>query len=112
MSNQNVPAGERGPSYRDVVTHADYLKDKDGVGIRWTLVPPVRRLDGRGYSSWCVAVEVWTLRARRQHTWAAQAGFGYGGAWSTLPAALLATLRAYEAQREDERVAAEAQAAF
>lgn len=101
-----------GPSYWDVAQHAEYLRDRDGIGIRWTLVPPIARVDGRGHSSWCVAVQVWALRTKATREWSAQAAFGYGGSWKTLPAALLATLRAYEAQREDERVAAEAQARF
>ena len=105
-------AGEHGPSYWDVSTYADDLRERHGVGIRWTLVPPIRRVDGRGYTSWCVAVQVWVLRAKQTREWNAQAAFGAGGAWKTLPAALLATLRAYEEQREDERVAAEARAAF
>lgn len=107
-----MPAEERGPSYWDASAYAETVRERDGVGVRWTIVPPVRRIDGRGYSSWAVAVEVWTLRSKQKRTWHAQAGFGNGGAWKTLPAALLATLRAYEAQREDERVAALAQAAF
>ena len=100
-----------GPSYWDASQHAAYLRERDGVGIRWLIVPPIPRVDGRGWSSWCVSVEVWALRTKTPRVWNAQAAFGQGGAWKTLPAALLATLRAYEAQREDERVAAEAQAA-
>ena len=103
---------EQGPSYWDVSAHADHLREQDGIGIRWTLVPPIKRVDGRGWSSWCVSVEVWTLRARTTRRWNAQAAFGRGGAWKTLPAALAATLRAYEAQRADEQVAVEAQARF
>jgi len=91
-----------GPSYWDVAQHADYLRSKDGIGIRWTLVPPIKKISGDGWSSWCVAVEVWSLRSVKTSKWNAQAAFGMGGAWKTLPAALLATLRAYEAQREDE----------
>lgn len=103
---------EIGPTYWDVSEQAHYLREQHGVGVRWTLVPPIPRVDGRGWSTWCVSVEVWTLRAKEKRTWNAQAGFGQGGAWKTLPAALAATLRAYEAQREDERVAALAQQRF
>lgn len=103
---------DNGPSYYDVSAYAADMRERRGTGIRWSLVPPIRRIDGRGYSSWSCRVEVWSLRTTPTKTWYAQAGFGQGGAWKTLPAALLATLRAIEAQWEDERVASEARAGF
>jgi hypothetical protein len=109
MSNQSVKAGEHGPSYRDADEHAEHVRELYGVGTRWHLSPPVARLDGRGRSSWTVTLEVWSLRTKEKTTWYHQAAFGNGGSWKTLPAALLATLRAHEQEREDMRVAAEAQ---
>lgn len=100
----------RGPSWADVDAYAEEVRKRDGVGTRWHISPPIARLDGRGRSSWSVTLEVWTLRAKQDRKWHAAAAWGAGGSWKTAPAALLASLRAYEAQREDELRAAKAQA--
>lgn len=105
-------AEDRGPSYWDVSAYVDALRERDGVGVRWLLVPPIQRIDKRGWSSWAVSVEVWSLRTPKKREWHAQAAWGRGGSWATLPAALLATLRAYEQLREDERCALLAQTVF
>lgn len=110
MSDSN--GGAQGPSYRDVADYAHHLREKRGTSIRWLLVPPIPRVDGRGWSSWCVSVEVRAYRLTPERVWNAQAAFGNGGSWKTLPAAMLATLRTIEARWEDERVASEAQARF
>lgn len=104
--------GTVGPTWYDVDMYAEEVRKRDAVGVRWRVVPPIARIDGRGRSSWSVSVEVWALRSKEARVWHAQASWGRGGSWKTAPAALLASLRAYEAQREDERVAAQAQASF
>ena len=101
-----------GPSYWDVVTHADWMKEQYGVGIRWLLVPASRQPAGKGVGSWCVSVEVWALRSKTPRSWHAQESFGHGGSWKTLPAAMLQTLFAVEQKRKDEEAAARSQTVF
>lgn len=101
-----------GPSYRDVADYAAVVRERDGVGVRWFLTPPVYVKTTGRWTSWVVSVEVWTISVPKSRSWGASAAFGQNGAWKTVPAAMLAAIRAYEAKREDERVAAEAQARF
>lgn len=101
-----------GPSYRDVSDYAADVRARDGVGVRWWITPPVYIKTTGRWTSWAVSIEVWTIGASKNRTWNASAAYGQNGAWKTVPAAMLATLRAYEQKREDERVAAEAQAMF
>lgn len=101
--------GFEGPSWADVDQYAEEVRKRDGVGTRFHLAPPIARIDGRGRTSWTVTCEVWTLRSKAEKRWTAASSWGQQGSWKTAPAAFLAALRAYEAQREDERVAAEAQ---
>lgn len=107
-----MPPEPIGPLWHDVDVHAEYVRETYGVGTRFHISPPIRRVDGRGRSAWGVTLEVWTLRSKTDRRWTQIASWGQGGAWRTAPQAFLATLRAYESTREDERVAAEAQAAF
>lgn len=107
--SSNGPNPQQGPTWRDVDDYAQHVRDTYGVGTRFHIAPPIARMDGRGRSAWNVSLEVWTLRTKERKTWHAQAGWGHNGLWKTAPQAFHAALRAYEAQREDERVAAEAQ---
>lgn len=101
-----------GPSYADVSDYVDEVRTRDGVGVRWYITPPVYVKTTGKWTSWAVTVEVWTIRASKDRKWYASTAFGRNGAWKTLPAALLASVRAYEGKREDEERAAKAQMTF
>lgn len=105
-------ASERGPSYYDVGTYVHWLKERYGVGTRLVIVPAWPRVDGRGWSTWAVSVQVWRLGTAGETAYAAQFSFGRGGAWATLPAAMYAgLLRVTDKLEAAERASAE-QAAF
>ena len=78
-----------GPSYWDVAEHLRWLRDKYGVGTRFLLVPPITRTGTDQRGSWCVSLQTWPLGGKEGADTCAQATFGYGGAWKTLPSAML-----------------------
>lgn len=110
--NAKPQAGEKGPSYYDVSTYVHWLKEKHGIGVRLLIVPAWPRLDGAGWSTWAVSVQVWRLGTEGQTAFASQQGFGRGGAWATLPAAMYAGLLAVTDKLEAAERAAARQASF
>ena len=101
-----------GPSYWDVAEHLAWLRDKYGVGTRFLVVPPIARRGTDQRGSWCVSLQTWPLGGKEGAETCAQATFGYGGAWKTLPSAMLqAAIDVTDKLEARERDAAK-QAAF
>lgn len=103
---------ERGPSWYDVSIYAEHIRDTYGRLVYFKLAPPVRRLDGRGYTSWCGLVELYGRDAGSGVERVFQASWGSGGAARTAPGALYAALTLCEGYLEEKKATAERQAAF
>lgn len=77
-----------GPTYQEAAERLYGLAHEQHLQLDIRLVAPIKRLDGRGWSSWVAVLHV-SVRGDPQMTdWAAQETFGRGGAWASLPEAL------------------------
>lgn len=103
---------ERGPGWYDVSIYAEHLRDVYGRLVYFKLAPPVRRIDGRGYTSWCGLVELHGSDAGSGVERVFQASWGQGGAARTAPGALYAALTLCEGYLVERTREALAQAAF
>lgn len=103
---------ERGPTWYDVSIYAEHIRDVYGRLVYFKLAPPVRRLDGRGYTSWCGLVELHGSVSGSGVERVFQASWGSGGAARTAPAALYAALTLCEGYLEEKARKALAQATF
>lgn len=101
-----------GPSWYDVSTHAEHLRERYNVAVEFRLVPPIRRFDGRGYTSWTAGVLVTTLGAKQQTAQGFTHSWGSGGSAKTCPSALLLGLLAADDWCREREAAAAKQAAF
>lgn len=112
--NQNVQRtdGELGPSWWDVGEYARELHSLYHVSTEFALVPPVRRLDGKGYSAWVAVATVRSRGTDKGWSHSVQASFGSGGAAKTAPAALHALCYLLHAACEERKQTAAQQAAF
>lgn len=112
--NENVwgQEGDRGPGWWDVGEYSRELMERWHVGVTFVFVPPVRRFDGKGFSSWCVAATVRGRGALKEWESSAQESWGAGGSWKTAPAALHAALRRIETTLIEREKDARAQARF
>lgn len=103
---------ERGPGWYDVSTYAEHLRERWNVLVYFRLAPPIRRVDGRGYTSWCGSVELHSSGTNGRHLRTFAAPWGARGAARTAPGALYAALTEAEGWLEERKNASEAQAAF
>lgn len=102
----------RGPSWYDVSVYAEYLQEKWGVRSMFRLARPIRRVDGRGYTSWIGSVELYSSGADGGFLKGFNAAWGKGGAAATAPGALYEALTRAEGWLEERDEAARSQAAF
>lgn len=101
-----------GPTWWDCAQASAVLIETYGKAVSYVLVPPIRRIDGRGYSTWTVAATVSPRRGLQGRAHSRQAAFGKGGSHKTAPAALHWCLLELIAQLDQDRAVAESQAAF
>lgn len=102
----------RGPSYYDVSDYAHYLRGKYGIGITFTVCPPIPSGVDNRWSSWCCSVEVRDPKTGERKGPAMASHWGKNGAWATAPAAFHDALRRLETWLEERERAARERAAF
>lgn len=103
---------ERGPSWYDVSVALEQFWEEYNVAAVLGLARPIKRVDGRGYTTWGVSITVAPVvggKARPRTFWRY---WGKGGAHATAPAALYWALWDARAHLDELRATAEAQAAF
>lgn len=101
-----------GPSYWEIASLLEGMRDRYGVGTRFLVIPPVTRRGTNQRGSWCVSLQTWPLGGKEGAETCAQESFGYGGAWKTLPAAMLQALYKVREKLEAKEASAAEQAAF
>lgn len=85
-------AEERGPSYHDVEVAVEHIRDRFGMGVDFLVVSPLYIRATGARQSWMVCARAWYLKDSREFYWGGRAGFGRGGAWATMPAAMHSAL--------------------
>lgn len=103
---------ERGPSWYDVSKMAEALREEYRCAVEFRVVPPVKRLDGRGYTSWSGRVTATPLGEDAQPKHWVDVVWGQGGKAKTAPAALYVGLLDVCDWLEQRKLAAERQASF
>lgn len=101
-----------GPTWWDCAQASEVLIREYNCSVSYILVPPLRRVDGAGYSSWVVAATATGRAGREGRGVSAQASFGKGGSCKTAPAALHLCLLDIIARLDARKVVAEQSAAF
>lgn len=101
-----------GPGWADckILTDELWARYHNRVDVR--IVPPVRRMDGKGYSPWCISTRIDPREGFPGGSHAAQATYGPGGEHKNIAAALHHTLSELMAVREGEAAVAEQAAMF
>ena len=79
---------ERGPSYWDCAQAIEEIRKRRTHSIEVRLMPPMPRLDGRGWSTWIVGLHLRPMADLDGRECHVQASWGKGGACATMPAAL------------------------
>lgn len=109
---ENHGGGEYGPGWRDVQNACTELIERYNVFIELAIVPPIKKVDGTGYSSFQAVARV-SRRSQKQIRWlAASRAYGRGGALKTVTAALHLALTELYARLEEDEATALAQATF
>lgn len=103
---------ERGPSWYDVSKLAESLRDEYRCAVEFGLVPPVRRFDGRGYTSWSGRVVLTPLGEDSKPKHTVSFTWGLGGTDRTAPGALYKALLDAHEWCEQRQLAAQRQARF
>lgn len=105
-------AEERGPSYHDVEVAVEHIRDRFGMGVDFLVVSPLYIRATGARQSWMVCARAWWLKDSREWHQGGRAGFGRGGQWATMPAAMhSACLQLIDKLEAEERKRVE-QAAF
>lgn len=105
-------ADERGPSWWDVADLCQRTADAYHCSVELHLGWPIKRIDGRGYSSWCASVTLTARTGKPQLVFGAHELFGRGGSFATAPAAFYRALLEAQAKWDNHRAQREAAATF
>lgn len=103
---------ESGPGWWDVSQAVTAIKDRMDCFIEIRLMPPMRRLDGKGYTSWQAGATVRNRGEKQVWSHSSSRSFGRGGASKTAPAALLVCFLEIEAKLEAAEMEARQRAMF
>lgn len=94
MATDHEKFSATGPSYFDVQQAVEHVRDRYGVGIDFTIVPPLYIKATGERQSWQVVARVWRLSDSRETTIGDRQAFGRNAAWATMPAAMHAAVLA------------------
>lgn len=103
---------ERGPSWYDISLMAESIADRWGAFVELRLLRPIRRIDGRGYTSWTASVVVSGGRDKREWSKGFSRPWGARGGSTTAPAAFYVAMLDAQDWLEERQAAAERQASF